>query len=132
MKKIISVFVLISLLLCSFSSCSSKARYVLSVGDMGVSKGVYTYYLDKVLSYPKQYKVDTKNKNEVIEKATELSSLYAAAKIKEETKSLSTGYKKSAANDTENIWSLFSAYYKKIGVETVSYTHLTLPTMAVV
>ncbi len=126
MKKIVSVFLLIILMACSFSGCSSKERYVISVGNEGVTKGVYTYYLDKILSNPKQYKVDKKSKEEVIKKATELSSLYAAAKSKKETKSLSTNYKKSAATDTENIWSLFSAYYKKIGVKKSDITEVSL------
>lgn len=126
MKKIVSVFLLVSLLLCTFAGCSSKQRYVLFVGNTGVTKGVYTYYLDNIISNPEQYKVDAKNKESVIAKANELSSLYAAAKIKDETKSLSTNYKKSAANDTESLWNLFSAYYKKIGVEKSDLTEVSL------
>ena len=126
MKKLLCISFSLMLMLSFLSACSSSKRYVLQIEDVGVSSGVYTYYLNHVLAYPNLYGVDTENKDEVIEQVNELAQLYAAAKIKDETKSLSTNYKKSAAEDTENIWSLFSSYYNSIGVAKSDITEITL------
>ena len=117
MKKIIVLFLTV-LLLVSLASCTEKNPYVLVCADSTVNEGVYAYYLDKVMSSPKEFSVDLKNKEAVENAALSLCNEYMAAGqvISEEKISFSQQYKSQVAEETEREWSLFGNYYKSLGM----------------
>lgn len=124
MKKFSALCILVFLILSCFTGCLSSRRSVLQLQDIKVSNGVYLYYLDEVLSNTKKYKIDKDDNKAIIAKANELCALYAAAKTKKETKSLNSIYKKAAAEETENLYSLFGNYYKSVGIEKSDITEI--------
>ena len=117
MKKIIVLFLTV-LLLVSLASCTEKNPYVLVSADSTVNEGVYAYYLDKVMSSPKEFSVDLKNKEAVENAALSLCKEYMAAGqvLSEEKISFSQQYKSQVAEETEREWSLFGNYYKSLGM----------------
>ena len=117
MKKII-VLLLAGILLFSLASCGEKNPYVLISGEGTVNKGVYAYFLDKVMSSPEAYSVDLKSKEAVRNAAEALCKEYMAAEklLSAEKISFSQQYKSQVAEETEKEWSLFGNYYKSIGM----------------
>ena len=123
MKKIIVLF-LAAAMLFSLASCGESNPYVLVSGDTTVNKGVYAYYLDKVMSSPKEYSVDLKNKDAVQNAAVSLCKEYLAAQslLSDNGVYFSQQYKSQVAEETEKEWSLFGNYYKSIGMEKPDLT----------
>lgn len=117
MKKVICIICAL-LILFSLTSCSSNHLYPLSTQNTNITKGVYAYYLDKVLSNAKSYEVDAEDDDAVKEKVLQLCKEHIAASnlMNEYGLTLSQELKSEIASQTESVWSLFGQYYKSIGV----------------
>lgn len=117
MKKLV-VFLLTAVLFISFSSCKEKNHYAVSSGEEGITKGVYAYYVDTVMSCPEEYSVDLKNKEEVKNAALALCQKHIGAEklISDSKIVFLQQYKSQVADETEKEWSLFGNYYKSIGM----------------
>ncbi|MCM1364790.1 MAG: hypothetical protein NC122_04450 [Faecalibacterium sp.] len=117
MKKILSL-IISAVLICSLFGCSSNQNYDIEIDGMGISEGVYAYYLDKVMSSPNSYSVNKDDTEQLKAKALELcKQCVATDKFMSENKiSLDLYLKSETAQTTESMWSLFGEYYKSIGV----------------
>ena len=124
MKKKILCLALIFSLMFGLSGCSGKSKYILQFDEIGISGGVFAYYVNKITASPKSYNVKDGDSKAIIEKATELCAEAAAAKklMQENPVSLQLQYKTDVAQETENIWNLFGDYYKSIGVSKPDIT----------
>lgn len=102
MKKVFVIVIMIAVVISCFTACSSQG-YPVAVDDIRFSEGEYAYCLSLC-----------KDKD----KAAELCKDFAATQklMKNEGISLSANYKRLVAEETDNKWSLFSAYYESIGV----------------
>lgn len=116
-KKALCI-ILVLLMALTFTACTNKSDALLTVGETEISSGIYTYYLDKVKNSPQQYGITEATRENIIEAAKECCLVYAGTieLMKKQELTLSGDYKRTAAQNTENIWSLFSQYYEKIGV----------------
>lgn len=102
MKRVISIAVLLVIILGCFTACTGKG-YPVAVGEYKFSEGVYAYCLSVGGSE---------------EKALSICKEFAATEklMKDEGINLSANYKRLVAEETDSKWSLFSDYYKNIGV----------------
>lgn len=107
MKKLIAVLAAV-LILFSFVSCG-KNEHPFTFKEHVVTEGLYNYY-KSVAATEKSEKPE--------ETAREYCCEYLAAIVLMEKEKITPGseYKRLAADNTENIWSLFSEYYNSIGV----------------
>lgn len=116
-KKAMAVCLLILLIMSLFSGCSEEKAF-LTVEGKSISKGLYTYYLDKVLSAPSQYGIDASDRKAATEAALECCKRYVAAEsfMAQEGIVLSAKNKQAVATDVETAWSLYSDYYRRAGI----------------
>ncbi len=116
MKKTIALLAVI-LTLFSFASCEKK-EYPYTFENHVITEGLYNYYRDKVSSSPEDYSAAEGNEESISEAVKKCCSEYfAAIKLMEkENIALSSEFKRLAADNTENIWRMFSSYYESIGV----------------
>lgn len=123
MKKKLTALSLLFVMLFSFASCT-KSGTVLEVSDVYINSGVFTYYLDKVMSSPKKYGVKEESKENCIAAAETLCKKYAVTEsfMKENGIALSTQRKQAVASEVEALWSLYSAYYESVGVMKTDIT----------
>ncbi len=124
-KRILSLFIALSICL-SFTACSKKSKYPLAFDGVNITNGVLSYYIDKILASPKSYGVNAKDKDAVTEKAILLcADLVSADRLMKKNKTdLQTQYKTEVAEKTEDMWSLFGAYYESIGVTKPDITKI--------
>ena len=113
------ICIILAVLILSLSGCTNKNKAAVTVDGESISEGVYAYYLDKIMSSPKEYGVDLKNKEKVEKVALSLcaESVAVSRLIKENRLSLSQLSKSSVAENTEKIWGLFGSYYEPEPVE---------------
>lgn len=123
MKRKITALCLLVILLCSLTACTNK-NTVMTVSSQEISSGVFAYYLDKVMSEPKEYGVKEEAKENFLSAAENLCKKYACAisLMAEEGVSLNTQRKQAVSTEVESLWSLYSAYYGSIGVEKTDLT----------
>lgn len=123
MKRRIFAFCLLIIMLLSFAACTSN-KSVITVSGQDINEGVFIYYLDKVMSNPAQYGVKEETKENLISAAELLCKKYgsAIAFMNENGIVISTQRKQAVATQVENLWSLYSAYYKSVGVEKTELT----------
>ncbi len=116
MKKALALITVIVLIL-SFSACGKKA-YPYTFEDHAVTEGLYNYYRAKVTSSPEEYSASADDESSIDAAVKQCCSEYLAAiKLMEDEKIvLGSEFKRLAAENTEDIWSLFSDYYNSIGV----------------
>lgn len=116
--KILLFPLLLVAVMFSFCSCGARGKTPLTVEGVGVSKGLFAYYLDCVCANPKAYSVKEKTKENVLAATYELCKKYVAVEnFMRENKIKTEQYLKSEANSkTNGLWSLFGAYYRHIGV----------------
>lgn len=116
-RKATAVCLLAVMLLTALSACSKQVVFM-SVDGKTISKELYTYYLDKVISSPQSYGVDPKDKQSAIESAVMSCKQYAASLklMEKEGITFSAMNKQLVADKVEKLWSLHSAYYEKISV----------------
>lgn len=103
--------------LCAFCSCSKQESPALEIDGKSVSNGVFAYYVSKTLSSEKGGKTKKDNADEVIENAVSLCARDIAAEnlMKKENVVFSRRQKSEKAEETENLWSLYSRFYSAIG-----------------
>ncbi len=116
MKKLIALLSVV-LIFFSFASCG-KSKYPLSFEGHTVTEGLYKYYEDKVASSPENYSAKADDTESIVSAAKQCCREYLAAIKLMENEQLVLGseFKRLAAENTENLWQLFSSYYNSIGV----------------
>lgn len=124
-KKVLCIL-LVFVLAFSLTACSGRSNALLTVGETKISAGVYKYYLDKVKNSPEDYGITDATKENITEKTKECCLVYAGTEelMKKQKLTLSGDYKRNAAQNTEDIWSMFSGYYEKIGVTKQDITNI--------
>ena len=124
MKKLVALLSLV-LIFFTFASCG-KGRYPLIFENHTVSEGLYNYYRDKVSSSPEKYGAKADDKDSINSAAMQCCKEYLAAIKLMENEGLVLGseFKRLAAENTEDIWSLFSDYYNSIGVTKQDITRV--------
>lgn len=123
MKRRITALCLSFIVLLSLTACG-KNQTVMSVSDQQITEGVFSYYLDKVMSTPAKYGVKEETRENLIA-AAQLECQKHAASINfmnDKGILLSTQRKQSVASQVESLWNLYSVYYKKIGVSKPDLT----------
>lgn len=103
LKKLLSVAIIIMCVL-SLSSCGKSKGYIKLFGEE-IPEGVYNYYY-----------AEAEKSGDGAEEAAEykIKAYVATARLMEkEGLTLSTNYKRMAAEETEKLWSMFSAYYEE-------------------
>lgn len=106
--------VLTALMLMCLVSCVGESSAV-KFGDYEVPIGVYNYFYD-----------EAKNEDDVKKAAEEKCKAYLATQIlmEKENLTLSSARKREAAEQTEKLWSMFSAYYQEIDVTKQDITKI--------
>ncbi|MGN1444211.1 MAG: hypothetical protein ACI4XE_10225 [Acutalibacteraceae bacterium] len=118
MKRILSLLAVLLILFSLFGCGGKKEVNTIDISGANVPVGVYTYYLDKVMSDPKAYSVKKNDEASVKQAALAECKNYTALFSFLHNNGISIEYrlKNEVAENTENIWNLFSTYYEKIGV----------------
>ncbi len=121
-KRLTALCLMITVLL-SLAACS-KGDKAVTVNETEIGEGVFTYYLQKVMSEPEKYDVKEKTQESCISAAVKLCSKYAVTEefMKTEGITLSNQLKQSAATEVEALWSLYGAYYESVGVKKTDIT----------
>ncbi len=116
MKKLIAL-ISAAVIFFSFAACSKK-NYPFTFESHTVTEGLYNYYKSAVTASPEDYAASSEDESSIIEAAKKCCKEYLAAikLMEDEGITLGSEFKRRAAEKTENIWSLFSDYYKSIGV----------------
>ncbi len=125
MKRLIALLGVI-LIVFSFASCGKDASYPYSCDGHTVTTGVYNYYLDAVRNNPKTYGAKKDNTESIKDSVRECCSEYLGAikLMEKEGITLDSEFKRLAAENTEDIWGMFSEYYKNIGVTKQDITKI--------
>ncbi|MBQ9912880.1 MAG: hypothetical protein IJO73_01490 [Clostridia bacterium] len=109
MKKTAALLTVLMLIL-SFAACGKKV-YPYSFGEHVVTEGLYNYYrVSEAASAGDEAELSSAVKQRCSE------YLAAIALMEKEKITLSSEFKRLAAENTENLWGLFSDYYNSIGV----------------
>ncbi len=121
-KRLTALCLMITVLL-SLAACS-KGDKAVTVNETEIGEGVFTYYLQKVMSEPEKYDVKEKTQENIISAAVTLCQKYAVTEefMKTEGITLSNQLKQSAATEVEALWSLYGAYYESVGVKKTDIT----------
>lgn len=116
MKKTAALLAVIMIFL-SFSACGKK-EYPYTFEDYAVTEGLYNYYKSEVTSSPEKYSVSAGDEAGIGAAVKQCCCEYLAAikLMKDEKIVLGSEFKRLAAENTEDIWSIFSDYYNSIGV----------------
>lgn len=117
-RKSVALCLLIIMIISLFGGCSDKETVFLTVDGKSISKGLYTYYLDKVLTSPDEYGIKAGDSKAATDAALECCKRYVASErfMKEKSIVLSSKNKQSVATEVETFWSLYSDYYRKAGI----------------
>lgn len=117
MKRTISLLAAV-LVMMSLFGCGKNEKKTIDVSGANIPVGVYTYYLDKVMSDPEAYSAKENDEESVRAAALAQCKSYAAVFSTLHDGGISIEYrlKSEVAENTEKLWNLFSAYYRKIGV----------------
>lgn len=117
MKRYLSFFCAF-LIFFGLFGCVKQEQNTIDISGANVPVGVYTYYLDRVMSDPKAYSAKKNDEASVKNAALSQCRNYTALMTLLNDSDISLAYelKSQVAENTEKYWSLFSAYYKKIGV----------------
>lgn len=124
-RKITAVAVFI-IIMFTLTACSDKTDEAFMLDDVSISSGVYAYYLDKVKSEPKAYGADAEDEESIKAAAKKCCISYGGAirLLQKKGIILANEFKRQAAENTENIWSLFSQHYENIGVTKQDITKI--------
>ncbi|MEI6579957.1 MAG: hypothetical protein WCN92_10930, partial [Eubacteriales bacterium] len=126
-KKMLCLLLAVCIPSFLFSACSKKETPALSISGAEVTQGVYTYFLDKVVSKPTDYGLSlTAESQELMDKATEICKEYVAIKttFKDLGLSLTVGEKAAVSTKVNEFWRIYSTYYTSIGVSKRTLTKI--------
>lgn len=128
MKKRLSFALVFVLILFLFGGCGKRESFPLVIDGTKIPDGVYAYYLDLVFANPKKYGAKENDSESALEKTEELCKEYAALQSFCEKNGIQPEqYLKSEANDkTNGLWSLFSGYYNRRGINKADLLKVTL------
>ncbi|MGN1194213.1 MAG: hypothetical protein ACI4SB_01885 [Acutalibacteraceae bacterium] len=117
MKRSISLLTVFFIFFGLFG-CGKHEQNTIDISGANVPVGVYTYYLDKVMSDPKTYSAKENDEASIKNAALSECKNYTALMsfLNDLGISLDYSLKSQVVENTENYWGMFSAYYKKIGV----------------
>ena len=124
-KRAVALSLLFILIMSVFSGCAEEEESIfLTVDGKVLSKGIFTYYLDSVLSAPSEYGIEAGDQKGATECAVECCKRYVASEkyMKEKEIVLSSGNKQAIATEVETKWSLYADYYRKLGVAKTDLT----------
>lgn len=121
MKRIISVFLIITLFLCAFSSCkeTSGQAYPLTVNGTPIDSEIFRYFLDEAWDSPDASGTRDGRITQATYKCIRyvaVNSTFAAYSLK-----LTDAEKVDISNETNVLWNMFGEYYKGIGVSKETY-----------
>lgn len=116
-KKAVAICLLFLMIMSLFSGCSEETVF-LTVDGKNISRGLYTYYLDRVLTSPEEYGIEAGDSKAAAEAALGCCKRYVAAEklMKDKGTTLSSNNKQSVATEVETAWSLYQGYYSRLGV----------------
>lgn len=117
-KGIVAVLLCIAVLACA-AGCSSSRKTALNISGAEIDYETFLYFFDQVHAFPEKCGLESgATENQMIDAAIELCCEYVAVNthLKQEGLVLSTTEKRSAANNLEALWHVFSAYYERLGV----------------
>ena len=124
-KRAVALSLFFILIISVFSGCAQEEESTfLTVDGRVLSKGLFTYYLDDVLSSPSEYGIEAGDRKAATECAVECCKRYVASEkyMKEKDIVLSSGNKQAIATEVETKWSLYADYYRKLGVAKTDLT----------
>jgi hypothetical protein len=107
------------ILIISASACSRGSAPALNISGAEIPQDVYAYYLDSVISKPKEYSLPSSpDKKSVTEKAEELCKEYVAvnAMLSQLSLSLANSEKAATSVTVNGLWRLLAKHYEAIGV----------------
>ena len=117
-KSFIAVLLCLAAVFCT-AGCSASKKSALNISGAQIDYETFLYYFDQVHAFPEKYELAADATNEqMIDAAIELCCEYVAVntKLSEYGLTLSTSEKRSASNNLEDLWHVFSGYYEKLGV----------------
>lgn len=119
MKKIVSFALALVLILLTFSGCGSDLNYAITVNGVGVTDGVYTYYMDYVLTHKDEFSLDADAlEGDITDAVAGLIKKYVAVNSlwNDLGTNMSYNLRNNAAVEADERWDLFGKYYESIGV----------------
>lgn len=119
MKKVLSMLILISVMLCALCSCSeAPAGAPVTVDGVPVDREVFIYYLDRAFS-----EANCTDRQSRIEYATNSCIRYVATNTTFEGFGLEITPPEYAelSEETNALWNAFGSYYEKSGVSKQTY-----------
>lgn len=124
MKKLVALISLLTILF-SFSCCGKKS-HPYTFESHAVTEGLYNYYKAAVTASPEDYSASPDDESSINSAVRQCCSEYLAAiqLMEDEKLVLGSEFKRLAAENTENTWSLFSDYYNSIGVTKQDITRV--------
>ena len=116
-KRITAYSLIITIIFLAFGGCGKNDAF-LSAGGMNITEGLFSYYLDSVISYPEKYGVEKDNREQAVEAAIDCCREYVASEsfLKENNLSLTAESKRAAAGEVETLWNLYRAHYIENGI----------------
>lgn len=126
-KKTGFLLLILFLLPILLTSCSNSRNYAVNISGAKVTREVYTYYLDKVVSKPSAYELPvTAGESDFTKKADELCAEYVAVNsaLKELKLTLSSSEKAKVSENVNNFWRIYAKHYLTIGVSKQTITKI--------
>lgn len=122
-RKATAICLLAVILLLFFGGCAKQTVFM-TVDDKSVSKELYTYYLDKVLSSHESYGIEAADRDAASDSAVMCCKQYVASLklMEKEGITFSAMNKQLVADKVEKLWSLYSAYYERLGISKPDIT----------
>ena len=118
MKRIICVVLCLVLSAAVLTGCSAEKKTVLTIGQAEVDSEIFAYYFDTVYAATESAGGDLLDTDAIIEAAVDRCCEYVGAVtlFAQLNLRLSVDDKKGIADDTEDIWTLYSEYYTAAGI----------------
>lgn len=115
MKKLLSLLIILSIVLCVLPSCSADGgKTVIEINDTTkIDDEIFSYFLNDVY-----YRQDNSAEMEYIERATSECLEYAAVNTRFSMlgNTLSPNEKADVSKETNALWRIYGDYYSQIGV----------------
>lgn len=118
MKKLLCICLCLVLAAAAFTGCSAVGKTVLTIGEAKVDSEIFAYYFDGVYAATESEGGDLLDTGKIVDAAVDKCceyvgtvTLFAQLNLR-----LSVDDKKAIADDTEDIWTLYSEYYTAAGI----------------
>jgi hypothetical protein len=117
-KAFVAVLLCLAAVFCT-AGCAANKKSALNISGAQIDYETFLYYYDRVHAFPEKYGLASDaTDGQMIDAAIEQCCEYVAVntKIAELGLTLSPSEKRSASNNLEDLWHVFSGYYEKLGV----------------